>query len=156
MKPSKEILMVEDSATDAELASRALARAKVANPLIIIPTAEEALDYLFGIGTHAKHGATRPLLILLDLDLPKMSGVEFLREIKRDQRTLDIPVVTLSFTKSIPEIVTCIQLDVAGHLIKPVESKSLAGVMKRLKLSLTMLPPKAAEADSTRTRERAD
>ncbi len=151
MKPSKEILMVEDSATDAELASRALARAKVANPLIVIPTAEKALDYLFGTGASAKRGATHPLLILLDLGLPNMSGIEFLRQIKRDQRTWEIPVVTLSFTKSAPAIVMCIQLGVGGHLIKPVESKSLAGVMKKLKLSLTMLPPGGPTADSKLT-----
>lgn len=141
-----EILMVEDSATDAELAQRAFQRAKIANPLRVVASAEEAWRYLLGKGTDAKRGATRPLLILLDLQLPGMSGLDLLRQIKLDERTRDIPVVSLSLTKSAPAIVMCLQLGVDDHIIKPVDFKALVRVTKKLKLRLTRTPPAAASA----------
>ena len=140
--------MVEDSATDAELATLAFRRARIANPLKIVSSGEQGLDYLFGTGARAKHGATRPLLILLDLQLPGMSGIEFLRRIKSDERTHDIPVVSLSLTKSAPAIVMCLQLGVDDHIIKPVDFKGLALVTKKLKLDLVLTPPEVARGDS--------
>jgi len=139
-----EILMVEDSATDAELALRAFKRSRIANPLKVIPSGEQALDYLFGTGTFAKRGPARPLLILLDLGLPGMPGLDFLGKIKVDKRTWDIPVVTLSFTQSAPAIVMCLQRGVAGHLIKPIDLADLARIIRQLKLRLTRVPPAAA------------
>jgi two-component system response regulator len=137
---SAEILMVEDSATDAELAIRAFHRARIANPLTIISSSEEATAYLLGTGRYKKRGPTRPLMILLDLQLPGMSGLDFLGQIKIDPRTWKIPVVTLSMTKSAPKIVMCLQRGVVDHLIKPVGFAGLIQVAKRLKLNLTILP----------------
>ncbi len=138
--------MVEDSATDAELARRAFQRARIANPLTVLSSSEQALAYLLGTGACAKRGPVRPLLILLDLQLPGMSGLDFLRQIKTNERTLDIPVVSLSMTKSAPAIVMCLQLGVGDHIIKPVDGAELVRVAKRLKLNLAKLPPEAALA----------
>jgi two-component system, response regulator len=144
-----EILMVEDSATDAELAARALTRARIAHPLKVIFSGEEALHYLFGTGKFAKYGSGRPLLILLDLQLPGMSGIDFLRQIKNDERTWDIPVVSLSLTKSAPAIVKFLQLGVVHHIIKPVTYAALAEASKRLNLKLDRIPAgKKSTADS--------
>lgn len=142
---SAEILMVEDSATDAELALREFKRAGIVNPLKVVVSGEEALDYLHGSGTRAKHGGIQPLLILLDLNLPGISGIDFLREIKGDPRTSGIPVATLSLTKSAPAIVACIRLGAADHIIKPVDFKTLVRVTKKLKLQLTMAPMAIAD-----------
>jgi two-component system, response regulator len=151
-KSPAEILMVEDSATDSELALRAFKRARIANPLKVIPSGEQALDYLLGTGTFAKHGPTRPLLILLDLQLSGMPGLDFLRQVKLDERLCDIPVVTLSITKSAPSIVMCLQLGVDDHIIKPVDFDALLRVTKKLKLKLTRARPEAAPPANTSAR----
>ena len=143
MNAPPEILMVEDSATDAELALRAFRRAKIGNPLRLVSSGEEAWSYLVGKGAFAKLGATTPLLILLDLQLPGMSGIDLLRQIKMDERTWNIPVVSLSITKKAHEIVKCIQLGVVDHIIKPVDYPALVRVTKRLKLKLAKMPPDA-------------
>jgi CheY-like chemotaxis protein len=142
-KGPAEILMVEDSATDAELARRTLQRAGIANPLTVLPSGEQALAYLFGTGAYANRGPTQPLFILLDLQLPGMSGLDFLSQIKADERTMDIPVVTLSMTKSAPAIVMCLQRGVVDHLIKPVDGAALVRLAKRLGLNLAKLPRQA-------------
>jgi two-component system, response regulator len=139
--PPPEILLVEDSATDAELALRAFRRASIANPVTVVTNGEQALAYLFGTGAYAKRGPTVPLLILLDLRLPSMSGLDFLRQIKIDERTADIPVVTLSMTKSAPDIMMCLNRGVADHIIKPIEIVRLSRVLKQMKLNLVKLPP---------------
>lgn len=138
--------MVEDSATDAELARRAIERARIANPFTVLSSSEQALAYLHGTGAYAKRGPTRPLLILLDLQLPGMSGLDFLGQIKINERTWGIPVISLSMTKSAPAIVMCLQRGVADHIIKPVDGAALGRIAKRLKLNLAMLPPETALA----------
>jgi CheY-like chemotaxis protein len=138
--------MVEDSATDAELALRAFQRARIANPLTVVSSSEQALAFLFGTGAYAKRGPTRPLLILLDLQLPGMSGLDFLSQVKSDQRTWEIPIVSLSMTKSAPVITMCLQRGVENHIIKPVDFAALVRVTKRLKLNLAMVPRSAALA----------
>ena len=146
-KPA-DILMVEDSSTDAELAVRALRRGKIGNPLKVVDSGEAALDYLLGTGACAKIGATRPLLILLDLQLPCMSGLDLLQKLKIDDRLWDIPVISLSLTRSAPAIVMCLQRGVADHLIKPVDCASLLRATKRLKLSLAKLPDDAIAGEA--------
>jgi CheY-like chemotaxis protein len=92
----RDILLVEHSVAAAAATARALKRARLANPLRIVRDGESGLDYLFGAGRHAKRKPERPQLILLALDLPRMSGSEFLRRVKGDDRTRDIPVVLLT------------------------------------------------------------
>lgn len=142
--------MVEDSPTDAELAVRAFQRAKIGNQLRVVSSGEEALDYLLGTGAALKRGVTQPLLILLDVHLVGMSGIDFLRQIKADERTAGIPVVSLSITKASYEIIKCIQLGVIDHIVKPVGYPALIGLAKRLKLKLSRLA-----ADPYRARKRS-
>ena len=91
----REILLVEPNARSAAATASVFKRTTLANPLSIVRDGESGLDYLFGTGRHAKRKPARPQLILLNLDLPKMSGAEFLRRVKSDARTRDIPVVVL-------------------------------------------------------------
>jgi len=92
----RDILLVEHDPAAAATTARAFKRAKLANPLAIVRDGEAALDYLFGAGRHAKRKPVRPQLILLVQDLPKMSGKEFMRRVKGDERTRDIPIVVLA------------------------------------------------------------
>jgi two-component system response regulator len=135
----QEILMVEDSATDAELALRAFKLADFVNPVTTVPSGEQGLDYLFGTGPFAAHGPTRPQLILLDLNLPKMSGIDFLHRVRADGRTRDIPVVVLSLSKHNQDVTACINLGVAAYLVKPVNFESFSRMTAGLKLRLTLV-----------------
>jgi CheY-like chemotaxis protein/DNA-binding XRE family transcriptional regulator len=91
----REILLVDHRSTVAVMMARAFERAKLANPIKIVRDGETGLDYLFGTGRYAKRKPARPQLILLVLDLPRMSGQEFLLRVRGDERTRDIPVVPL-------------------------------------------------------------
>jgi CheY-like chemotaxis protein/DNA-binding XRE family transcriptional regulator len=133
-----EILLIEDSATDAALAARAFKRAKVTNPLKIVCSAEDGLDYLFGQGRRKQ---ARPQLILLDLNLPQMSGLEFLRRIKGDERTRDIPVVVLTVSQSDRMIIECGRLGAVNYIVKPFGIENFIRVTPRLNLHLTLGPP---------------
>ncbi len=133
----QEILMVEDSATDAELALRAFKLADFANPVTVVPSGEQGLDYLFGTGLFAARGPTRPQLILLDLNLPKMTGVDFLHRVRADGRTRDIPVVVLSLSKHNQDVTECINLGAEAFIVKPVNFENFSRLTAGLKLSLT-------------------
>lgn len=138
MKGPREVLMIEDSATDAELALRAFKRAEFANPVRVVTSGEEGLDYLFGTGPRAQSGPTRPQMILLDLNLPAMSGIEFLRHIKGDERTRDIQVVVLSHSDRDRDVTVCVQLGAEAYLVKPLSFDNFVRVTTRLKLRMTL------------------
>jgi CheY-like chemotaxis protein len=140
-KTVSEILLIEDSATDAAMAARAFKRAKVTNPLKIVCSAEDGLDYLFGSSRTGKRKRARPQLILLDLNLPQMSGLEFLRRIKGDERTRDIPVVILTVSQSDRMIIECGRLGAVNYIVKPFGIENFVRVTPRLNLHLTLGPP---------------
>ena len=137
----REILLVEDNATDAAMTEHAFTQAKVTNPLKIVGTAEDGLDYLFGKGRKAKRKRAQPQLILLDLNLPRMSGLEFLRHIKSDERTRDIPVVVLTVSQSDRMIIECGRLGAANYIVKPFGIENFVRVTPKLNLHLTLGPP---------------
>jgi CheY-like chemotaxis protein/DNA-binding XRE family transcriptional regulator len=137
----REILLIEDNATDAAMTAHAFKQAKVTNPLRIVSTAEDGLDYLFGKGRHAKRNRAQPQLILLDLNLPQMSGLEFLRHIKSDERTCDIPVVVLTVSQSDRVIIECSQLGAVNYIVKPFGIENFVRVTPKLNLQLTLGPP---------------
>ena len=117
-----EILLVEDSASDAQMTIRALAKNNIANKLLHLRDGAAALDYLFAEGEYAGRqiiNATR--VILLDLKMPKMGGIDVLRRMKSDARTQKIPVVILSSSKEDPDIQECYRLGANGYVVKPVE-----------------------------------
>lgn len=132
------ILMIEDCTSDADLVRAAFKRAGVSHRLRVIPNCEEGLDYLFGAGTCASDTPGRPQLILLDLDLPGMSGIEFLRCVKEDAHTRDIPVVILSQSETDRNIMTCVRLGAGGYIVKPLTIETLIRVAAKLNLPLTI------------------
>mgnify|MGYP001601958695 CR=1 FL=1 len=141
--------MIEDSATDAELALRTFKRARIAHPLKVVASGEQAMAYLLGTGAFAKSGPGRPMLILLDLQLSGMPGLDLLSQLKADQRTWDIPVVSLSMTRNAQAIAMCLQRGVVEHIIKPVDLAALVRVTRKLKLKLTRTPAGAAPTATT-------
>ncbi|MBS1685852.1 MAG: response regulator [Bacteroidetes bacterium] len=116
-----EILLVEDNEHDAELTMRALKRNNLANGLLHLRDGAEALDFIFGEGTHAGREVEHRLqVIVLDINMPRVSGLEVLRRLKADERTCHIPVVVLTSTKDDPIMKHCYELGVNSYVVKPV------------------------------------
>ncbi len=122
MNPDEiEIVLVEDNPDDAELTIRALRKANVSNPLIHLEDGAEALDFIFCTGKYSdRNGNIKPRLILLDLNMPKVNGIEVLRQLKSDENTKTIPVVVLTSSQEDPDVKTCYQLGVNSYIVKPV------------------------------------
>ncbi len=117
-----QILLVEDSPTDAELTIHALKKGKIANRLIHLKDGAEALEYLFGIGKYLGREVTdKPQMILLDLHMPKVSGIELLEKIRSDESTRDIPVVVLTSSNEYLDIEKCYLMGANSYIVKPVE-----------------------------------
>jgi two-component system response regulator len=116
-----DILLIEDTAEDAELTIHSLSKWGTLRNLHWVRDGVEALDFLFATGTHTGRDTGQlPKLILLDLRLPRLGGVEFLRRIKADDRTRGIPVVVLTSSKEYYDITECHRLGVTRYLAKPV------------------------------------
>lgn len=138
-----EILLVEDNSADAALTIRAFRLVKVTNPLCVVPHAEGAWEYLTGTGAQAQVGPRTPALIMLDLNLPGMSGVEFLRRLKSDPARSEIPVVVLTVSRYDRVILECSRLGVANYIVKPLSFESFLRVSPRLNLRLRVAAPGA-------------
>lgn len=120
-----DILLVEDSPTDAELTLRALHKAQLANHILWVKDGQEALDCLYETGVYADRNTGRPKLVLLDLKLPKLSGIDVLRRIKADPEKRMIPVVMLTSSNEERDIVESYALGVNSYLVKPVDFQKL-------------------------------
>lgn len=116
-----EILLVEDNPTDAELTLRALRRNNLANNVVWVKDGAEALDFLHCRGNYANRKNGTPKLILLDLKLPKIDGIEVLRELKTDSKTKIIPVVMLTSSQEERDLVESYRLGVNSYIVKPVD-----------------------------------
>ena len=128
-----EVLLVEDNPEDAELTIRALKKNNMANKIDHVKDGDEALDFLFAQGNYSHRTVENaPKVILLDLKLPKVNGIEVLKVIKVDARTNKIPIVILTSSKEDPDIQECYRLGVNGYVVKPVNfddfSKAVANV----------------------------
>ncbi len=137
-----EVLLVEDSPADVELTLLAFKLAKFANPVKVVGDGEEALDYLFCTGQYAGRRARQPQLVLLDLNLPKISGLEVLRKIKADRQTRDIPVVILTGSRYDRNIMECSRLGLENYIVKPVGFESLSKVTPKLNLHWALVKPR--------------
>jgi CheY-like chemotaxis protein len=143
-----EILLVEDNPQDLELALRALRKANLANHIQVARDGAEALDFIFGEGAHAGRPVTdRPRVVMLDLKLPKVDGLEVLRRIKGDPRTSMIPVVVLTSSKEQADVVESYQLGVNSYIVKPVNFEQFAEAVRELGLYWLLLnqPPKVTD-----------
>lgn len=130
-----EILLVEDNPTDAELAIRALKKNNLANKLVWVKDGAEALDFIFARGAYAGRSIrSGPRVIMLDLRLPKVDGMEVLRRVKSDERTRAIPVVVLTSSKEDRDVAESYQLGVNSFISKPVEFDEFAKVVSELGL----------------------
>jgi len=130
-----DILLVEDNPTDAELCIRALKKHSLANNLIWLKDGEEALEFLFATGRHKARGIeNRPKVVLLDLRLPKVDGLEVLRKVKADERTRIIPIVVLTSSKEDRDVAESYKLGVNSFISKPVGFEEFADVVGRLGL----------------------
>lgn len=135
-----EVLLVEDSPTDAELTTRALKERNLANRLIIVKDGAEALDFLFGDGKDTGRPLERqPKVILLDLKLPKVDGLEVLRRIKADERTRMIPVVVLTSSTEEKDIIESYKLGVNSYINKPVVFDKFVNAVSELGLYWLLL-----------------
>ena len=128
-----EILLVEDNQTDAELTIRALKKRNLANRLEWVKDGAEALDFIFATGKYAERNINNtPKVILLDLRLPKVDGLEVLQKIKSDDRTKKIPVVILTSSNEARDITECYKLGVNSYINKPVDFDNFSETVSKL------------------------
>jgi len=149
---SGHILLIEDNPSDIALTQRALERARIANPLMIAEDGQEALDYLFGTGAHAGRDATnQPPLTLLDLNLPKVPGLEVLRRLRSDPKTRRLLVVVLTSSNEEQDVATSYDLGINSYIRKPVDFNQFAHAVEQLGLYWLVLnqPPPPAERSSS-------
>ena len=144
---SKIILLVEDNPSDVGLTQRALAKSRVSNELVVAEDGQEALDYLFGAGAHAGRDVTElPALVLLDLKLPKVDGLQVLRQIRADDRTRRLPVVILTTSREEQDVAQSYDLGANSYIRKPVDFTQFAQAVEQMGLYWLVLnesaPPK--------------
>jgi CheY-like chemotaxis protein len=121
MSDLRPILLVEDSPKDLELTLAALRKCQLANDIVIARDGEEAIDYLYSTGNHAGRAEGYPAVVLLDLKLPKIDGLEVLERIKGDPKLRHIPVVMLTSSREEQDLVHSYELGVNAFVVKPVE-----------------------------------
>lgn len=131
----REILLVEDNMADARMTIMALEEKKIVNKIIHVRDGAEALDYIFRRGKFAdKDKMDLPVLILLDLKMPKVNGIEVLEALKSDERTRKIPVTVFTSSQEDPDVKRCYELGVNSYVVKPLDFDSFNGVVQDIGL----------------------
>ncbi len=142
----KKILLVEDNPSDIGLTKRALAKSRIANEIIVAEDGQEALDYLFSTGPHTDENIELPALILLDLKLPRVDGLEVLRRIRAGVRTSRLPIVILTTSKEEQDVAQGYDLGANSYIRKPVDFIQFTHAIEQLGLYWLVLneapPPK--------------
>ena len=132
MNGLRRILMVEDDARDVELSLTALEQYNLANEVVVVGDGEEALDYLYQRGKFMARPSGNPAVLLLDLKLPKVDGLEVLQQIKTDAQLKMIPVVVLTSSREERDMVASYQLGVNAYVVKPVDFHEFVNAVKEL------------------------
>lgn len=134
MIESRRILLVEDSPNDVELILTALAENHLANEVIVVRDGEEALDYLYRRGVFKLRVEGNPIVVLLDLKLPKVDGLEVLAKIKADPGLQSIPVVVLTSSQEEPDLIRCYQLSTNAYVVKPINFHDFVNTVQQVGL----------------------
>jgi CheY-like chemotaxis protein len=134
MHELKRILLVEDSANDVELILAALAENRLANEVIVVRDGEEALDYLYRRGAFRLRREGNPVVVLLDLKLPKVDGLEVLAQLKSDSELRRVPVVVLTSSREEQDIINSYDLGTNAYVVKPVDFHEFVDAIKDLGL----------------------
>lgn len=132
---TKAILLIEDNPSDVALTERAFKRNNISNTLVVAQDGQQGLDYLFGTGPYAgRDVAALPVLVLLDLKLPKVDGLDVLRQIRADARTRRVPVVILTSSREEQDIAAGYDLGVNSYIRKPVDFAQFSETVRQLGL----------------------
>ena len=142
----KRFLLVEDDPQDVELTLSALTEHNLANEVVVVHDGVEALDYLFRSGTFADRVDSNPVVILLDLKMPRLDGIEVLRKIKSDATLKMIPVVILTSSRESKDLDECYKLGTNAYVVKPVRFPEFVEAVKQLAVFWVMVnePPPGA------------
>jgi two-component system response regulator len=136
----KVILLVEDNPDDVDLTLRAMKKGNILNEVVVARDGVEALDCLFGTGACANHGLSiMPTIVLLDLKLPKIDGLEVLRRLRADERTKFLPVIILTTSKEEQDLINSYKLGANSYIRKPVDFTQFAEAVNQLKLYWLLL-----------------
>jgi len=144
------ILLVEDDAKDIDLTLAALDEFKLANEVVVVRDGEEALDYLYCRGDFADRKTENPAVLLLDLKLPKVDGLEVLQQVKADEKLKVIPVVMLTSSREEIDMVTSYRLGVNAYVVKPVDFQEFVNAIKQLGIFWAIInqpPPGSVKID---------
>jgi CheY-like chemotaxis protein len=148
MKPVKRILLVEDDPKDVELTLTALGDHKLANEIEVVRDGVEALDYLYCRGAFSQRPAGHPVVILLDLKLPKLDGIQVLKQIKSDETLRSVPVVILTSSHESSDLEECYRLGVNAYVVKPVRFTQFVEAVKQIGIFWALInepPPGSAK-----------
>jgi CheY-like chemotaxis protein len=132
MMELKRILLAEDNANDVELTLSALAEHQLANEVMVVRDGAEALDYLYRRGKFAKLPPGHPAVVLLDMKMPKVNGLEVLKQMKSDEQLKTIPAVMLTSSREEGDLLKSYQLGVNAYVVKPVDFLHFAAAVKQL------------------------
>ncbi len=151
MNPLKRILLAEDDPQDIELTLDALSEHNLANAVVVARDGVEALDYLYRRGAFSERGNGNPVVILLDLKMPKLDGIEVLQKIKSDEKLQNIPVVVLTSSRESQDLETCYRLGVNAYVVKPVKFEDFVEAVKNVGIFWALInepPPGSAPKQS--------
>jgi CheY-like chemotaxis protein len=151
MKALKRILLAEDDENDVDLTLTALGEDSLANGVDVVRDGQEALDYLFRRGAYEQRPSGLPVVLLLDIKMPKVDGLEVLRQVRADPGLRTLPVVVLTSSREEQDLIRCYQLGVNAYVVKPVAFEAFAKAVRELGVfwALVNEPPPASAANLT-------